>query len=167
MGQQGGSNTGKWILGCSLGCLAVAILGIIAVVAGGYFLMNKGMEMVGQEMARSVKAEYDTLKSGGKIPAEHVATFDELYAVTQDPNAGAWSIMLAGTGIMGPARDGSVTPEEMEHVTAIRDFVKANPDCSMIEMAQFAEQHPEIQNWMEALDIQPPFEESTSPPATE
>lgn len=146
MAQQGGSNAIKWVIGCSIGCLAVAIIGGAIVGVGAYFAVTKGLDVMAREVAKELEAQYAAKKEAGNVPAEHVALFDDLVAVTQLPNASMWSIGLAATTVTSILQDNAVSEEEAAQAGQVRDFLKENPDAGMIQLGRFFETHPELKN---------------------
>lgn len=145
MGQQGGgNNTMKWVIGCGVGCLVVCIIGAIVVAAGGYFMATRGFSEAGKAMATQINTDYSRMKSENKIPSEHAAVFDEIVAATQKEGASMWAVTIASGAIYGILQDGQVSEEEAKQAATIRDFVVANPECTMMQMAEFMQQHPEL-----------------------
>lgn len=152
MGQQGsGNNTLKWVIGCGVGCLILCIVGAIVVGAGGYFMATKGFTAAGKEMATQMNADYSRMKSENKVPSEHAAVFDEIVATTQKEGATMWVVTVSTMAIYGILQDGQVSEEEAKQAATIRDFVVANPDCSMMEMAEFMQQHPELSHLQQSM----------------
>jgi hypothetical protein len=158
---QGSSNTMKWVLGCGLGCLVLVIVCVVLVAGGGYFAFTKGTAALGELMAQGLKTKYDALKAEGAIPAERVAAYDEMVQIGQAKTTSPWATIMIAGAILGPLDDKQVSAEEAAQVQTVFDFVKSNPDCSVMEYGQFVEQHPELQGimqkaQMEMQGMQPP-----------
>lgn len=152
MGQQGGgNNTLKWVIGCGVGCLVLCIVSAIVIGAGGYFMATKGMTVASQELATQMNADYSRMKSENKVPSEHVAVFDEIVATTQKEGVSMWAMTISTMAIYGILQDGQVSEEEAKQAATIREFVVANPDCSMIKMAEFMQQHPELSHLQQSM----------------
>ena len=144
----------KWVLGCGFGCLAIAIIGIGGIGIAGYFGYQKTMEVASKEFAKSMQEEYAKAKAAQKVPAENAALFDEMIAQTQAPETTMWAGILLASGVMGAIDDSTVTPEEITLAESIRDFIKQNPNCSMLQMSKFVEQHPELETMAQRLQQQ-------------
>ncbi len=151
MRENNGSALVKWLAGCGV----VAVIGLAIIVVGGYFAAKKAMSLAGQETAKQIAAQYQTLKSENKVPAEHAAVFDDLVATSQDPTASLWTVALVMLSVVEPLSDGTVTPEEAKTATTIRDFVKPNPDCTIVEFSKFFEAHPELQELQQKMQNSP------------
>ena len=152
MGQQGGgNNTLKWVIGCGVGCLVLCIVGAIVVGVGGYYAATTGLSAAGKEMATQMNADYSRMKSESKVPSEHTAVFDDIIAATQKEGVTMWAVTISTMAIYGILQDGQVSEEEAKQATTIRDFVVANPDCTMMKMAEFMQQHPELSHLQQSM----------------
>lgn len=145
MREENGNALVKWLLGCAV----VAIICVVILVVGGYFASQRLMKAGAEEMSSQVKTEYETLKSANKVPSEHAPVFDELVAVSQDPNASFWAMTLVMAAAIEPLQDGTITDEEAKVATTIRDFLKGNPDVTLVEFSKFFAEHPELQELMQ------------------
>ncbi|MCC6794398.1 MAG: hypothetical protein IT366_04710 [Candidatus Hydrogenedentes bacterium] len=164
MGHQGGgNNTMKWVIGCGVGCLVVCVIGAIVVAAGGYMMATRGFSEAGKAMATQINTDYGRMKSENKVPAEHTAVFDEIVATTQTEGASMWAVTIASGAIYGILQDGQVSEEEAKQAATIRDFVVANPECTMMQMAEFMQQHPELSHLQQNMPQN--MNSYTAPPA--
>ncbi|MDZ4860265.1 MAG: hypothetical protein SGI88_14910 [Candidatus Hydrogenedentes bacterium] len=164
MREENGNALVKWLLGCAV----VVVLCIVGFGVLGYFGFRKISQQGAKELSGQVKTQYDALKAANKVPAEHAAVFDDLVAVSQDPAASMWTTMLVMLAAIEPLEDGAVSEEEAKNATTIRDFVKGNPDCSLIEFSQFSAAHPELQDMQRKMQSgMPTMMESAEPAPSE
>lgn len=114
-------------------------------------------------MATQINTDYSRMKSENKVPAEHAAVFDEIVAATQKDGVSMWAVTISSGAIYGILQDGQVTEEEAKQAETIRDFVVANPDCTMMKMAEFMQQHPELSHLQQSMPQN--MNNYTAPPA--
>jgi predicted negative regulator of RcsB-dependent stress response len=149
--QESGKKT--WIKACGIGCLVLVVLGIAGAI-GVYLLAQKAMEAGAEAVAMQLEESYGTAKENGKVPEEHVALFDEIVEIATRDGASLWVAMTGTSAVLTALEDGEVDEEEVEMATAIRDFIKANPNAGLKEFTAFAEEHPELQERLQSIQSQ-------------
>ncbi len=134
-----GSNA--WLWGCVGGCLGVLLLFAAGLTAIVYF-SYQGAQKARPEIAKNVKAEYDSLVQQGKVPEDVKPIYDDLVARCQDPSLSFWTLTLLSTSVMMTLQDGTVTADERKLVEEVRDFLAKNPDASVLDIQRFMKDHP-------------------------
>ncbi|HRK35492.1 MAG TPA: hypothetical protein PLJ47_12920, partial [Candidatus Hydrogenedentes bacterium] len=148
-------NSGSTVVKVLAGCAVVACIGLAILVVGGYFAAKKGMEIATKEGRVQIASQYEKLKAENKVPAEHIALFDDLVAVSQDPNSSMFTVSMVLVAGVQSIQKGELAEEDIKNITTIRDFVKSNPDCTLMEFATFIEAHPELEKFQEQLQAAP------------
>ena len=142
------SGPSPWLIGCGLGCGAILLIGIIAVVGIGV-LMRVGLEGAKTELAEDLNREYAKMKEEERVPLEHQPLFDEIVAIGAGEESSFMAAVAAMSVVSATLEDGEVSEGEAETAQAILDLLRENPDFGFMDIQRILEEHPELKKLFE------------------
>jgi hypothetical protein len=151
--QSGGGN--RWLLACGVGCGALVLLVVLAMIAG-FVTFRTGMSEMATALQEEIVNEYERLQSEEKIPTEHAALFQRLFEVSQVEEASISAVFMSFFVLIGYLDDGEVTEAEADSATKLVDFLEANPSVGVFALAEFVGQNPEFEQTFR--DVERAFE---------
>ena len=161
-GQQQSSGANKWLWGCGIGC-GVLLLLVIALTGIGYFVIQTGLQTMGEMASQQIEEQYEPMREQADLPEEYQATYDELVSIATGEEASPWVRVLALPVILGTLEAGEVTEEEFEMVQHVANVFRENPDAGLMDLQRIFEEHPELyesfQQIQEQLEEAEDFEE--------
>ena len=158
----------NWLMACGVGCLIILIGGLIVAFALWQYLA-RNIDQTREEWRAMIQAQHEDAVTTDAIPAEHQELFADVTAQTQRPEAGIWGL---GTylAVVPPAwEDSEITEEELAQVQDLRGFLAADPAPNPMEVGQYFERHPGLQERFRELQQQmqggqaAPFANTTQP----
>jgi hypothetical protein len=127
-----GGGRSRWIIGCSLGCLGLIVLAILAIAAIFYF----GLSQVPVQARRAFEAERD------RIPEERANDIDRLLDLGESDEASLSGGIMAGMVVVSILEDREVNETEAETVRKAIAMLEKNPNLGIGEAYGFIMELP-------------------------
>ncbi|MFP4172381.1 MAG: hypothetical protein ACLFV4_05655 [Candidatus Hydrogenedentota bacterium] len=152
-GHQKSSGANKWLWGCGIGCGVLLVL-VIVVGAVMYFVVQTGLQTMGEIASQQIDEQYEPMKEQADIPEDYEATYDEVAAIATGENASPWARVLALPVVLGTLEDGEVTEDEFEMVQHVAEVLRENPDAGLMDLRGIFEEHPQLQESFQQIQQQ-------------
>lgn len=128
-----------WLKGCALGCGAVGLLIVLAVVGAGWYAYRTLPGWVQQqrtEVASQVRKVQEENRDNAAITPEQRALLDELTALSEDPQIPAPMALMAAGQVIGSLGDKSISDREFNDLTEIVKLVRESRGKDTISAIQ-------------------------------
>lgn len=144
----------RWLRGCAAGGVVVLC---IALAAGVVVYRKAAVQLTETRtaMQKRFADEYHALVAAGKIPESERMQTEALVQAVQGDAAGVFGIAAVSAVLRVVFADGQVAPDEREMLNALKRMIQASPAPSLVTVAKFRDQFPEIKQYFEETERKP------------
>ncbi|MCC6143456.1 MAG: hypothetical protein IT368_06590 [Candidatus Hydrogenedentes bacterium] len=142
---------GGMLKGCAI------LIGVLLILAGAaiaisVFGMGRYLDQYRDDMQAKLPEYYAQLKEKGLIPAEYADDYERMMALIQEGKANTVTLAVIAGLLQQPAEDGEVDQTEGSLIQSWNEFIKKNPEPTVLQLISFVYSDPNMQDIIGRFD---------------
>ena len=102
------------------------------------------MDEVGTTVVAYLEDTYPQWKESDNFPSDHEALYDELFNLAKLDTASGWARMMIASLVNEDMKKETIDEQSIDTATALRDFIRDDPNVGFFGMIDFAGRYPEF-----------------------